>query len=115
MLPFALDAAAQSPLETPLRHPSNGVVQHVPPLCGFVEIVLSVSRLSWSEKIASTICVFLLVVYYVYAPSVLADHFDNSKMAIILGALLFLAVLSSLIQVVFKTSIVTEMEEGGFI
>ena len=53
--------------------------------------------------------------YYVYAPSVLADYFASSKMATILGSLTFLAVLSLLVQVVFKTSIVTELEEGGYI
>ncbi len=45
----------------------------------------------------------------------LADHFDNSKAATVLGSLTFLAVLSLLVQTVFKTSIVTELEEGGYV
>ena len=83
--------------------------------CFAAEIVLAISKLSWMEKLLSGLCILLLVTYYVYAPDVLQDYCETSKMAKVLGALSFLAVLATLVQIVFKTSIVEELEEAGVI
>ena len=87
-------------------HSLNTSVAYLP------EILLSVSKLSWFEMLCSLICVCLLMAYYVYAPIVLDTLFQSSKMVTLLSALLFLAVLGSFVQIVFKTSIVEVLEEA---